>query len=282
MSANAAYLAAVDAACGAGGAQDLQTALGELQKAAELGHRRAQAELSVLVGNARLAADIAAGKPVRAETWRHLREAFDVSSWLRARPDRTLSTEPRIAMATGFVSHAACDWLVEQARPRLEPAVIYDHDTGAPSADPGRTNRCAALGKDSADAVVGFVRARVAALAAVSPLALETSAVLHYRVGEQFDLHHDFLDVRYAGYARQVAEMGQRGLTLLIYLNQGYQAGETQFPALGRGFKGRKGDALVFWNLTPDGSPDWRTEHAGTPLTRGEKWVFSQWIRVRV
>ena len=39
-------------------------------------------------------------------------------------------------------------------------------------------------------------------------------------------------------------------------------------------------DALVFWNLTPAGEPDYRTAHIGTAPTRGEKWLFSQWIRI--
>jgi prolyl 4-hydroxylase len=69
---------------------------------------------------------------------------------------------------------------------------------------------------------------------------------------------------------------------VLVYLNEDYEGGATAFPALGRGFKGGKGDALVFWNLTPEGAPDYRTRHIGTAPTRGEKWLFSQWIRIPV
>jgi hypothetical protein len=77
-----------------------------------------------------------------------------------------------------------------------------------------------------------------------------------------------------------VAVHGQRAMTVLIYLNDDYEGGETAFPVLGRGFKGRKGDALVFWNLMPDGAPDYRTAHIGRAPTRGEKWLFSQWVRI--
>lgn len=79
---------------------------------------------------------------------------------------------------------------------------------------------------------------------------LETSQLLHYRVGEEFAAHCDFLDPRNPGHARDIAA------------------------------NGRKGDVLVFWNLTPDGEPDPRTRHIGTAPTRGEKWLFSQWIRI--
>jgi hypothetical protein len=73
---------------------------------------------------------------------------------------------------------------------------------------------------------------------------------------------------------------GQRALTVLIYLNDDYAGGDTAFPMLGRSFKGRKGDALIFWNLAQDGAPDGRTLHIGTAPTKGEKWLFSQWIRI--
>ena len=137
------------------------------------------------------------------------------------------------------------------------------------------------LGLARTDMVLAFVRARIAALAEVPVMALETSQVLHYEVGQQFSPHHDFLDVSFPGLARKVASEGQRALTLLIYLNEDYEGGDTAFPTLGRSFKGRKGDALIFWNVTEDGAPDWRTLHIGTAPTSGEKWLFSQWIRIR-
>jgi prolyl 4-hydroxylase len=57
--------------------------------------------------------------------------------------------------------------------------------------------------------------------------------------------------------------------------------GETEFPYLRQRFRGRKGDALFFWNVLPDFSPDARTLHAGLPPSSGEKWLFSQWVRAR-
>ena len=52
-------------------------------------------------------------------------------------------------------------------------------------------------------------------------------------------------------------------VTLLLYLNDDYQGGETDFPELNWKFKGRKGDALWFWNVGTDGLLDFRTRHAG-------------------
>jgi prolyl 4-hydroxylase len=279
-SAEAAYLLAVFTAAGYGVPQDLKAALGHLQRAAEGGHRLAQTELAALVGNWRLVRDISAGKAHRTQTWADLRAAVDVAGWVRIPDGRMFTAEPRIATVKGYLSAPACDWLIALGRPSLKAAQVYDAETGDLRADSNRDNSAAQLDVERIDTFTAFVRARIAALANVSIGGLETSQVLHYRVGEQFAEHCDFLDPSNPGHARDVAVHGQRALTVLIYLNDDYEGGETAFPALGRGYKGRKGDALVFWNLTPEGAPDYRTAHIGTAPTRGEKWLFSQWVRI--
>ena len=278
--AHAAYVLAVMTADGVGLGQDLKAALGHLQRAAEGEYRPAQKDLAALVGNWRLVRDIEAGKPSRPETWTQLRAAVDVAAWLRVPDGRIFSNEPRIATVKGYLSAPGCDWLIALGRDNLKAAQVYDAATGDLRADSNRNNSAAPLDLERMDTFTAFVRARLAALANVSIAGLETSQVLHYRVGEEFAEHCDFLDPGNPGHARDIAAHGQRALTVLIYLNDDYEGGETAFPALGRGFKGRKGDALVFWNLTADGAPDYRTAHIGTAPTRGEKWLFSQWIRI--
>ena len=106
--------------------------------------------------------------------------------------------------------------------------------------------------------------------------------MLHYSAGEEYLPHFDFFDTRLPGTAQEVATRGQRVLTFLVYLNEDFEGGETAFPRLERKFRGRKGDALVFWNVRPDFLPEPLSLHAGTPPTRGEKWLFSQWVRYRM
>ena len=277
----AAYVMAILVASGIGFPQDLKGSLVHLQQAAENGHRAAQSELAALVGNWRLVSDIDAGRDASA-SWAQLRAAVNVDAWIRIPDGQIFSQEPRIATVKGYVSRPVCDWLIALGKPRLKSAEVYDAESGALRSDRNRTNRAAPLGLDAIDMVTAFVRARISALANVSIGGLEVSQILHYRVGEEFAEHCDYLDVSNPGHARDVARNGQRALTVLIYLNDDYDGGDTAFPALGRAFKGRTGDALVFWNLTPEGAPDWRTRHIGTAPTSGEKWLFSQWIRIRV
>lgn len=277
-----AYSIAVNTAYGFDIAPDLKGALPHLQFAAEQGHRLAQTELAALVGNLRLVGDIGNGKRLPAETWDRLRAAVDVQAWLRSPAGRALCQQPRIAMVRRFISAAACDWLITHAKPHLQRAQTYDLASGAAAADGARTNSSAEFLPGRLNTMVAFVRARIAAFTGMANAALETSQVLHYAVDEIFAPHYDFLNTKHAGHARQVAQYGQRVLTVLIYLNDNYEGGETYFPKLEQGFKGRKGDALMFWNVTPDGAPDPLTLHMGSAPTRGEKWLLSQWIRMRI
>jgi prolyl 4-hydroxylase len=95
--------------------------------------------------------------------------------------------------------------------------------------------------------------------------------VLRYRPGQQYRRHHD------AHGFGPVAE--RRIATALLYLNHHYEGGETEFPELKLRVQGGTGDLLIFHNLRPDKQPDMRMMHAGLPVTKGEKWMATRWIR---
>jgi hypothetical protein len=82
-------------------------------------------------------------------------------------------------------------------------------------------------------------------------------------------------------YDQEIAQRGQRIVTFLVYLNDGYAGGETEFPRLDIKHKGRAGEGLSFSNALADGRSDLRTLHAGRPPTRGDKWIVSQFVRDR-
>jgi prolyl 4-hydroxylase len=126
-----------------------------------------------------------------------------------------------------------------------------------------------------------LLRQRIAATAGLAFGSLESPQILHYAVGQEFKPHVDFLDPNVPGYARDIEKRGQRAATFLIYLNDDYEGGETEFPLLGIRHKARKGEGLLFWNLDETHRPDSRMLHAGLPPARGEKWVLSQWLRDR-
>jgi hypothetical protein len=281
-SPDACYLVAMLNAGGVGQPQSWRVALDYVQRAAELGHAAARAELAFLAGASDIAAALASGEAIAPGSWERLRKSFDVRSWLFPVPAKPAAPLPRIAIAEGFIAPAVCGWLIENSRAYLEPAKIDHPGTGTAVYAETRTNSAAQFQLAEANLVMHLVRARIAALTGVPSMALEGSAVLHYEVGQQFSPHYDFLNTAEPGYARQVAEFGQRILTCLIYLNEDFEGGETDFPSVPWRYKGKTGDAMFFWNVQPNGQPDRRMLHAGMPPTRGEKWLFSQWVRGRL
>jgi len=200
---------------------------------------------------------------------------------LAAPPAEPVHAAPRISVARGVLSRELCDWLIARAGPLMRGALVSDQRTGFAEVNEARTKSAAALDLAEADMVVQLANARIAALIGMPMAHQENAQVLHYKIGQQFARHYDWLDPREPGYAGELQLYGQRVATVLIYLNDAYEGGETEFPALDFRFKGGVGDALAFWNVTPDGAPDPQTLHAGTAPTAGEKWLFSKWVRVR-
>jgi prolyl 4-hydroxylase len=189
--------------------------------------------------------------------------------------------DPRISRFPGFVSEQVCDWLIERARGRLERARVYDAQRNLDIVDDSRTNSFAVFNAMEADLVHLLVQTRMVAGCGQPVKHMEASTVLHYAVGETIGHHYDFVDPALPGYAEEVRTRGHRVATFLVYLNDGYEGGETIFPRIGVRHAGRRGEGLLFVNTLADGQADLRTLHSGEPPTRGEKWVFSQFVRDR-
>jgi prolyl 4-hydroxylase len=270
--ADTAHDLAVKAAEGTGLPQDWPAALNYLQHSAHLGSRLAQAELAGLSGQWPLAHDILAGEGVPDASWSRFRNSVDLGRWLRPPSRSDISEGPRISLVKDVAMPEMCDWLIARARPRLKPAQIYDDREGRHRIGDGRTNTLCPFPGPDRDLIFAIIRSRIADITGMQVHAMESPHILHYSVGQEFRPHFDTPEDSNAPGFRQ------RVLTFLISLNDDYEGGETEFPLIGGRWKGHKGSALFFWNVGPDGTLDRRTLHAGRPVTRGEKWLMSQWI----
>lgn len=253
--ADALQLEAVLFALGVGREQDWSAAFDLVRRAAELGDGRARGQLAVTG------------------------ERFESAYLARIEADRVFEA-PRVVTFARFLSPAACAWIIERARPRLEAARVKNADTGSAGSDAMRTNTGMGFSVVDTDLVIQLAHARIAAAIGAPVAHQEPTNILHYTPGQEYKPHFDFIDPGVAHFARELQTVGQRTVTFLIYLNDDYEGGATAFPRLDWSFKGRTGDALAFWNVT-DGRPDPRTLHAGTPTRNGVKWLFSKWVRDR-
>ena len=108
----------------------------------------------------------------------------------------------------------------------------------------------------------------------------ESLQLVHYDVTQEYTAHHDF------GYSHIDDEYnGARFATLLFYLNDGMEGGETSFPRWHNAesfhelaVKPEAGKAVLFYSQLPDGNMDDFSQHAAKPIITGEKWLINLWI----
>ncbi|HEY5721304.1 MAG TPA: 2OG-Fe(II) oxygenase [Allosphingosinicella sp.] len=277
-SAEASALLATIEAMGVARPQNWERAFDHLQLAAERGLDSARDQL-VLLARAPEPALGTAG--ASSDIWKRLRERIDISALIVAPPKQSLSDSPRIRIVEGFATPAECDWAMARARGSLTRAKVLDQETGEEKSHPDRTNKAIEFRLTGMDVVMQVLRARIGATTNLPVPVFEPVQIMHYSVGEEFRPHFDFLTEENEGWAAQMRRFGQRIATFLLFLNEDFEGGETEFPRAGISHRGGKGDALFWANVDPSGAPDRLTFHAGKPPTRGEKWILSQWIRDR-
>ena len=184
---------------------------------------------------------------------------------------KVISTNPYIVVLPGLFSPAECRYLQVLASPWMQKAMVVDPQTGKGKLDPIRDADATEVVPVAEDLVVQSINRCIATATATRPGWGEPLGILRYRPGQQYRPHHDAF--------QHDNPHAKRQLTALVWLNEDYEGGETHFPELKLTIRGAIGDMLVFSNLTGDMEPDPRMKHAGLPVTKGEKWLASRWIR---
>ncbi|TGX55142.1 proline hydroxylase [Sphingomonas gei] len=180
-----------------------------------------------------------------------------------------LSAAPRIVHYPAFLTPRECAHVASVGAELLEPAQVIDPRTSRLVPHPIRTSDGGAIGPTREDLVIRALNLRIAAASGTRVEQGEPLTILRYSPGQEYRRHLDTI----------AGAQNQRIRTVLIYLNQGFGGGETQFPLLGLTIQPRGGDAIVFDTLVSDGAPDTRSLHAGAPVTAGAKWLATRWIR---
>jgi prolyl 4-hydroxylase len=256
------------AALTAGGAylrQDWRQALQLLGQAAAAGDTAAQGQLTCLQPQ---------GAP--PASWQDMAQRVPLTDWLQAAGQEKLHENVR--RVPELAPMPVCSWLIDRARGRLQPALVYDAVSHENQLHEMRTNSMALFDYSTFDVVQFLLQARMSLTCGYAMQHFETPMVLHYEVGQQITPHFDFIDANASDYAEQVREQGQRMITFLLYLNDDYDGGETTFPELGIVHRGTARAGLYFINAHADLTPNRQMLHTGSPPARGEKWVVSQFI----
>jgi prolyl 4-hydroxylase len=253
-------------------------------RAAAAGERKAATIyanfLAAGVGGARdwpralhLLAGLAAGSPRAARELALLgKMELDAQGDPLALPEaEPLCDRPHILRFRALLTPEECAWLIAAAAPMLAPSVVVDPKTGAQRPDSLRSAESVGFTAPLENPAIHALNRRLAAASRTAPEQGEPLQVLRYAPGGEYRAHFDAIP----------SFRNQRILTMLVWLNDGFEGGETLFPEAGRTLRGAAGDAILFRNALADGRADPSSRHAGLPVARGEKWLASRWIRAR-
>jgi prolyl 4-hydroxylase len=202
-------------------------------------------------------------------------ETFDRVVRVAARAER-----PVLAVLRDLLSPEECASLIERARPRLVPSTVVDPTTGRDVVAGHRTS----LGmffRLAEDALVARLDRRVSEVMNLPVGNGEGFQVLHYPTGAQNTPHFDFLQPSNPANHASIRRSGQRVSTLIAYLNDVDDGGETVFPSAGWSVSPEPGSAVYFEYANGLGQVDPATVHGSNAIVRGEKWVLTKWMRER-
>ena len=250
-----------------------------LQRAAELGSTDARSQLCLLAADLDLAAGVRVGQVRDADRWERLRQSVDPEIWVTPKPSMQICESPRVWIAEDFTSPELCDWLVARAAGRFKQALMRDAG-GNSHALASRT--CTDFVFDIVDGgvVMLMLRVKISNSASLPVPFMEPPQIFHYAIGQEIKPHYDFVYDGKRGYGPDGSYSGDRLATFLLYLNDGYEGGELEFPYGKCRWRGKVGDGIFFASYR-DGKPDRMSIHTATPVTRGEKFILSQWIHDR-
>lgn len=172
-----------------------------------------------------------------------------------------------------FLSDEMCDSLIHSAYPILTPSQVYHAD--APqhrqSTVPQRISHQATLRNEDTKQVA----TQLSELIGMEDSHFEDIQVIRYEKGGHFDYHYD------TNPSNKTLPSSSRIITLMVYLNDDYEGGETEFPMIHKKVKPQKGKAVLFWSVRPmtTGNELIRESvHKGSDVRSGEKWICNLWV----
>ncbi|HEY1638450.1 MAG TPA: 2OG-Fe(II) oxygenase [Rhizomicrobium sp.] len=263
-------------AAGAWTRQSWPEALDLLERAAVLGSTDARTQLSIIAADQSLAAKVRAGEP-GAECWRQLKQSIDLKDFVTPQPPVQVCQIPRVWVTESFATPGLCAWLVSRSIGKLKPALMREVTTGV--ARPLDTRTCSDFVIDIVEGgiVMLLLRTKISAATSIPVPHMEPPQIFHYAVGQEIKGHFDFLFDGTHSYGQEGQYTGDRLATFLMYLNEGYEGGDLEFPKAAYSYKGKTGDGIFFASQR-DGKPDPMSLHAAKPVVSGEKYILSQWI----
>ena len=184
--------------------------------------------------------------------------------------------KPTVAVLGDILSAQECEDLIAQARPRLARSETVRDRDGSSEVNAARTSQGMFFQRGESP-LIKRIEQRIATLLHWPVDHGEGLQILNYKPGAEYRAHYDYFDPGAPGTGAVLKRGGQRVGTLVMYLNNPGGGGATTFPDAGFEVAPVRGNAVFFSYDRPH--PSTGTLHAGAPVTAGEKWVATKWLR---
>lgn len=111
----------------------------------------------------------------------------------------------------------------------------------------------------------------------------EDTQIVSYRAGGMYTEHYDgCIDTEGKEFClASYGTAGDRLATLLVYINDEYSGGCTRFTKLGFSVKPELGKGILFYNIDENEDIIDESEHTGTKVIHGNKWIATKWVHVK-
>lgn len=202
---------------------------------------------------------------------------------------KILCQDPYIFVIDDFLTDEECEFIKEVSKDGLKLAGVSYLDKDKEKFESnyrGRTNSSNWISKEKYPQMKKISQ-RIGKLMNCDYQYFEDFQVIYYKVSEEYKYHYDAYNPEFKEkYKKFCSERGNRIGTVLVYLNDVEEGGETAFDSIDKSkepllVKAKKGRLVLFKNLNPDGSLNKKSRHAGLPVKKGEKWAFNLWLRER-
>ncbi|MEH6990799.1 2OG-Fe(II) oxygenase [Cytobacillus firmus] len=176
--------------------------------------------------------------------------------------------EPLIVVLGNVLSDEECDQLIQQSKDRMQRSKVAN----SLEVDELRTSSSTFF-EEGENELVARIEKRVSQIMNIPVEHGEGLQILNYKIGQEYKAHFDFFS------SASKAASNPRISTLVMYLNDVEQGGETYFPKLNLSVSPQKGMAVYFEYFYNDQNLNDLTLHGGAPVVIGDKWAATQWMR---
>ena len=167
--------------------------------------------------------------------------------------------EPKVIRK--FISDDICDFLINMD---TSPFIVSRIGAGAAIDQTSRNSKSRIVSSTEYD--VSEIYEKCSKLMNIPSSHMEKLNVVKYEEGGFYDDHVD------------ADPLVPRQYTIILYLNDEYEGGETEFPHLNKKYKLKKGDALFFNNYNTHGDIAKQSIHRGNKVISGVKYICNIWI----